>query len=258
MKINIRSPIRQLLRINVMLILTSAVRTVPIGTTAPGLNFDLLANGSDEQEQKKLQLEWIKKETEMTQGGLQVLGDAHDLLSSGVTSLPDTFPTVENLVSDETNSAGVELQEVTEVGEDVGRPGDEVDAELMQVRQRLQKLDFYFEFLRVMSEDCRQRMLCEVMREPGRFYPLSSVLEDAVSSAGTFQYLTSELVNTTEGARLLSYLEAAFRGQDRTRTCAVFQYRCPSRTEDMINYDALCLWREMVRWLTIHVIAKAH
>jgi hypothetical protein len=44
----------------------------------------------------------------------------------------------------------------------------------------------------------------------------------------------------------------------RTRTCAVFQYRCPSRTEEMINYDALCLWREMVRWLTIHVIAKAH
>ncbi|PSN49214.1 hypothetical protein C0J52_16932, partial [Blattella germanica] len=42
-----------------------------------------------------------------------------------------------------------------------------------------------------------------------------------------------------------------------TRTCAVFQYRCPSKTEEMINYDALCLWREMVRWLTIHVIAKA-
>jgi hypothetical protein len=50
---------------------------------------------------------------------------------------------------------------------------------MFQVRQRLQKLDFYFQFLRVMSEDCRQRMLCEVMREPGRFYPLSSVLEDA-------------------------------------------------------------------------------
>jgi hypothetical protein len=51
---------------------------------------------------------------------------------------------------------------------------------VLQVRQRLQKLEFYFEFLRVMSEDCRQRMLCEVMRDPGSFYPLSSVLEDAV------------------------------------------------------------------------------
>ncbi|KAJ9577059.1 hypothetical protein L9F63_006339 [Diploptera punctata] len=76
------------------------------------------------------------------------------------------------------------------------------------------------------------------------------------SFSGNYQYLTSQLVNTVEGARLLSYLEASFKGQERTRSCAVFQYRCPSKTEEMINYDALCLWREMVRWLTIHVIAK--
>ncbi|XP_067006750.1 uncharacterized protein [Anabrus simplex] len=132
--------------------------------------------------------------------------------------------------------------------------------ELLYVRHRLQKLDFYFAFMKVMSEDCRQRMLCEVSREPSRFYPLSSVLEDVTSfnDGGTYQYVTSQLINTTEGARLLSYMEASFRGQDRTRTCAVFQYRCPSRTEHMINYEALCLWREMVRWLTIHVVAKTH
>lgn len=134
--------------------------------------------------------------------------------------------------------------------------GVEPDMELLYVRHRLQKLDFYFEFLKVMSEDCRQRMLCEVSREPSRFYPLSSVLEDATSFTGSYQYVTSHLINTTEGARLLSYMEASFRGQDRARSCAVFQYRCPAPTEEMINYDALCLWREMVRWLTIHVVAQ--
>ena len=50
---------------------------------------------------------------------------------------------------------------------------------MFQVRQRLQKLDFYFDFLRVMSEDCRQRMLCEVTRDADRFYPLSSVFVEA-------------------------------------------------------------------------------
>ncbi|XP_049779145.1 uncharacterized protein LOC126176056 [Schistocerca cancellata] len=133
--------------------------------------------------------------------------------------------------------------------------GVEPDLELLYVRHRLQKLDFYFEFLKVMSEDCRQRMLCEVSKEPSRFYPLSSVLEDATSFSGSYQYVTSHLINTTEGARLLSYMEASYRGQDRGRSCAVFQYRCPAATEEMINYDALCLWREMVRWLTIHIVA---
>lgn len=121
-----------------MLILTSVVRTVPLGNTASGLNFDLLANVSDEQEQVKPQLEWSKKETEVTKRGLQlldhvILGDADDLLSSGAASLPETFPTAENLVPGQTDNAGVELQEVTGVDEDVGRTGDEVDAELMQV-----------------------------------------------------------------------------------------------------------------------------
>jgi len=50
---------------------------------------------------------------------------------------------------------------------------------MFQVRQRLQKLDYYFGFLRVMSEDCRQRMLCEVTRHAERFYPLSSAFEEA-------------------------------------------------------------------------------
>jgi hypothetical protein len=111
---------------------------VPIANTASGLDLDLLANGSDEQEQRKPQLEWSKKETEVTKGGLQVLdhvilGDADDLLSSGAASVPETFPTAENLVPGQTDSAGVELQEVTGVGKDVGRSGEEVDAELMQV-----------------------------------------------------------------------------------------------------------------------------
>jgi hypothetical protein len=35
------------------------------------------------------------------------------------------------------------------------------------------------------------------------------------SFAGSYQHLTSQIVNTTEGARLLSYLEASFRGQER-------------------------------------------
>nr|CAD7262142.1 unnamed protein product [Timema shepardi] len=131
-----------------------------------------------------------------------------------------------------------------------------LDLEVLEVRHRLQKLDFYFGFLRVMSEDCRHRMLCEVLREPGRFYPLSSVMEDATSFSGDYQLLSSRLINTTDGTRLLSYIEASFMAHDRAGSCGVFSHRCPTPTEEMINYDALCLWREMVWWLTIHVIAR--
>nr|CAD7398825.1 unnamed protein product [Timema cristinae] len=131
-----------------------------------------------------------------------------------------------------------------------------LELEVLEVRHRLQKLDFYFGFLRVMSEDCRHRMLCEVLREPGRFYPLSSVMEDATSFSGDYQLLSSRLINTTDGTRLLSYIEASFMAHDRAGSCGVFSHRCPTPTEEMINYDALCLWREMVWWLTIHVIAR--
>jgi hypothetical protein len=138
MKINIRLLIRQLLRINFMLILTSSVRAVPVANRASGINFDLLANASDEQGQKKQQLEWRNKEIDVPKEGLQlldhvILGDADDLLSSGAANLPETFPTTENLIPGHTDGARVELQEVTRIGEDVGRTGDETDAELMQV-----------------------------------------------------------------------------------------------------------------------------
>ncbi|CAG2057638.1 unnamed protein product, partial [Timema podura] len=89
-----------------------------------------------------------------------------------------------------------------------------LELEVLEVRHRLQKLDFYFGFLRVMSEDCRHRMLCEVLREPGRFYPLSSVMEDATSFSGDYQLLSSRLINTTDGTRLLSYIEASFMAHD--------------------------------------------
>ncbi|GLH08724.1 Protein of unknown function [Gryllus bimaculatus] len=50
------------------------------------------------------------------------------------------------------------------------------DDDALHVRHRLQKLDFYFQLLRILSEDCRQRVLCEVAREPERFSPLAAVL----------------------------------------------------------------------------------
>ncbi|XP_046382329.1 uncharacterized protein LOC124153277 [Ischnura elegans] len=125
-----------------------------------------------------------------------------------------------------------------------------------QFRPRLQKLDAYFGRLGVLSEDCRQRLLCEVARSPDRFFPLSFVLEEEAGFTGNYQYLTSQLINSTEGARLLSYMEANFRGQDRARTCDVFRIRCLSSTEDMINFQSLVVWREMIRWLTIHILTR--
>lgn len=231
---------------------------LPITTTEPAIHFNFVPNDGDK-------FSFTKKTKETLAESLQVfdhliLDDSGSLVfgsnpGDGI-SVPEVLPTSEDLAPGQLNSGKVEFEEITSINREDGHLGNIPEAEILQVRQRLQKLDFYFEFLRVMSEDCRQRMLCEVMREPGRFYPLSSVLEDATSLSDNYQYLTSQLVNTVDGARLLSYLEASFKGQDRTRSCAVFQYRCPSKTEQMINYEALCLWREMVRWLTIHVIAK--
>jgi hypothetical protein len=131
MKKNVRFPIRQLLRIHFLLLLTSSVRTVPITNTASGLNFDFLANVSDKKEQIKQELEWSKKDTEPTKERLHILdqlilGDAEDLLSSGADNLPETSPTAGGLVPGQTDSTSVELQELTPVSEDV-------DAELMQV-----------------------------------------------------------------------------------------------------------------------------
>jgi hypothetical protein len=138
MKINIRFPVSLLLRINLLLILTSSVLTVPIANRASGPNFHLLANGSDGEEQTISQFQWSQKEAEVTKARMQVLdhlilGDADDLLSSGAANLPDSFPTAESLVPGQTDSATVQLQEATGTREDVGHTGDQGNADLMQV-----------------------------------------------------------------------------------------------------------------------------
>ncbi|KAG7157825.1 hypothetical protein Hamer_G020368 [Homarus americanus] len=68
--------------------------------------------------------------------------------------------------------------------------------------------------------------------------------------------LSRELLNTAEGARLLSYIDAVKTGEDRTRECDVYRYRCRTRASEVINTEILPIWREVVRWLTVKVLTQ--
>ncbi|XP_059469625.1 uncharacterized protein LOC132193178 [Neocloeon triangulifer] len=123
------------------------------------------------------------------------------------------------------------------------------------LKLQLQKLDFYFMQLMVLAEDCRRRLLCEVADHPADFQPLSFVLMEETSFKGDYESMRVALMSSTEGARLLSYLEATASGQDRSRGCSGFIYRCPTKAHDMLDMEALALWRDMVRWMSVQVVA---
>ena len=46
------------------------------------------------------------------------------------------------------------------------------------MRGRLNRLDYYFTSLSLKSEACRLRLLCEMMKNPLSYYPLTDVLLD--------------------------------------------------------------------------------
>ena len=60
---------------------------------------------------------------------------------------------------------------------------------------RLQKLEYYFSALRIDDEECRQRLLCEVARDPPKFSPMSVAFLDEIRSDLHFSLLVQwELV----------------------------------------------------------------
>jgi hypothetical protein len=142
-KMNFRCLSCHLLRIHLVLIVTSSVWSASIANRASAPNFDLLANGSVKEEQMMSQIEWSKKESQVTKERLHVvdqllLDDADEPLSSGATNLPETFPTAENVAPGRTDSTRFRLQEVTGARHDASGIGDEGDTGLMQV----QSVDF--------------------------------------------------------------------------------------------------------------------
>ncbi|CAB3374417.1 Hypothetical predicted protein [Cloeon dipterum] len=123
------------------------------------------------------------------------------------------------------------------------------------LQMRLRKLDFYFTQLAVMSEDCRRRLLCQLADQPNEFQPLSFILLEETSFRGDYGGVRASLMSSTNGARLLTYMEATASGQDRSRGCSGFAYRCPTKAHDMIDMEALGLWRDMLRWMSVQVVA---
>ncbi|XP_066954156.1 uncharacterized protein [Macrobrachium rosenbergii] len=126
----------------------------------------------------------------------------------------------------------------------------------LDVSMRLSRLDYFFSNLHLDHEECRRRVLCEVAREPETFSPLSEVINGETKIPGDMRELSRELLNTAEGARLLSYIEAVKLGEDKSQQCDVHRYRCRTRASDIINTDVLPIWREVVRWLTVKVLTQ--
>ncbi|KAK8743816.1 hypothetical protein OTU49_001279, partial [Cherax quadricarinatus] len=96
----------------------------------------------------------------------------------------------------------------------------------------------------------------EVSRDPDTFAPLSDMINGETRLPGNLHELSRTLLNTAEGARLLSYVEAVKTGEDRTQECDVYRYRCRMQAREVINTDILPIWREVVRWLTVKVLAQ--
>lgn len=48
----------------------------------------------------------------------------------------------------------------------------------LDVTNRLSRLDYFFKSLHLQQEDCRRRLLCEVVRDPHTFAPLSDMISD--------------------------------------------------------------------------------
>ncbi|CAL4150725.1 unnamed protein product, partial [Meganyctiphanes norvegica] len=127
---------------------------------------------------------------------------------------------------------------------------------LLDVKMRLSRLDYLFSNLHLSHEECRRRVLCEVTRDPETYSPLSDMVQGETRVSGDLRELSRELLNSAEGARLLSYIEAARLGEDRRNQCDVYRYRCRTEAREVINTDILPIWREVVRWLTVKVMAK--
>ncbi|XP_071551146.1 uncharacterized protein [Panulirus ornatus] len=126
----------------------------------------------------------------------------------------------------------------------------------LDVTNRLSRLDYLFRSLHLQREECRRRLLCEVVQDPHTFAPLSDMITDETRLPGDETVVSQELLNTAEGSRLLSYIEAVRLGGDRSRKCEVYQYRCSMKAREVINTDILPIWREVVRWLTVKVLAQ--
>ncbi|ODM99967.1 UDP-N-acetylglucosamine--N-acetylmuramyl-(pentapeptide) pyrophosphoryl-undecaprenol N-acetylglucosamine transferase [Orchesella cincta] len=127
----------------------------------------------------------------------------------------------------------------------------------LSVESRLQKLEHHFNSLRVYDDDCRQRLLCEIAESPAKFSPLTSAFLDETSFNGDEKTLASKLLETNDGTRLLTYIEATQRGNSR-QGCGIWTYRCPIAASSMIDFKALLVWREVSKWLTVKFIAKKH
>ena len=53
-------------------------------------------------------------------------------------------------------------------------PQSNIDKEL-NINKRISNIDYYFDILHIRGEDCRQKVLCEVIRDPSYFSPLSEM-----------------------------------------------------------------------------------
>ncbi|KAK7080545.1 hypothetical protein SK128_005577 [Halocaridina rubra] len=111
----------------------------------------------------------------------------------------------------------------------------------LDISTRLSRLDYFFSNLHLDHEECRRRVLCEVSREPETFSPLSDVINGETRFQGDFRELSRELLNTAEGARLLSYIEAVKLGEDRLNGDSMVKHRT-LEVMSQTNVDQILPW----------------
>ncbi|CAG7786980.1 unnamed protein product [Allacma fusca] len=74
---------------------------------------------------------------------------------------------------------------------------------------------------------------------------------------GDEKLLSVRLLTSNDYLRLRTYIEAAHRGLDR-EGCDIWAYRCPQTTESLIDFKSLLTWREVLKWLTVKMVAKRY
>ncbi|CAG0880156.1 unnamed protein product [Darwinula stevensoni] len=130
------------------------------------------------------------------------------------------------------------------------------DPDAEEIAKRLQKLDFFFENLNIPNEQCKQMLMCELAFNETLYEPLSDIFLDEIRHLGDLTRLKTSIGSSNEGVRFMTYMQAAVKGKDNPLPCRPYETKCRQGPEDMINLEALTLWKDISKWLTIKVLSR--
>ncbi|XP_063237709.1 uncharacterized protein LOC134539536 [Bacillus rossius redtenbacheri] len=111
-----------------------------------------------------------------------------------------------------------------------------------QHRLQLDKLDSYFDYLQVDSEECRQKLMCQLSAERQQLFPVADIFLRQLVPDGA-----------GGGCRYGLYLGAAELGAAGGGSCGEAHPSCPLRPGDLLDLDAVHAWRLLASVLPLQL-----